>query len=260
MLLKRTITVAAIALAMAMGVGTTYAQEKKSKKCKKTEKSCHKQDYGKPIDVVTKADKGAFAVIPLPYDYDAVADYIDAETMYIHFSKHYVGYLHNLNKAVAGTPYASQSIEEVLKNLDPNNAALRNNAGGYYNHNMYFGVISPKGGGEPKGTLMEAIKRDFGSFENFKKAFAEAGSKRFGSGWAFLVVNDEKLSVVSTANQDNPLMPNIGVSGVPILAMDVWEHAYYLKYQNKRGDYIANFFNVIDWDKVAELYGKTLYK
>ena len=107
---------------------------------------------------------------------------------------------------------------------------------------------------------MEAIKRDFGSFENFKKAFAEAGSKRFGSGWAFLVVNDEKLSVVSTANQDNPLMPNIGVSGVPILAMDVWEHAYYLKYQNKRGDYIANFFNVIDWDKVAELYGKTLYK
>ena len=137
---------------------------------------------------------------------------------------------------------------------------MRTNAGGYYNHNMYFGVISPKGGGEPKGTLMEAIKRDFGSFENFKKAFAEAGSKRFGSGWAFLVVNDEKLSVVSTANQDNPLMPNIGVSGVPILAMDVWEHAYYLKYQNKRGDYIANFFNVIDWDKVAELYGKTLYK
>ena len=174
--------------------------------------------------------------------------------MFIHFSKHYVGYLNNLNKAVEGKPQAKQSIEEVLKTMDMSNAALRNNAGGYYNHTLYFGLISPKGGGEPTGALAEAIKRDFGSFENFKKAFSDAGAKRFGSGWAWLVVKDGKLQVVSTANQDCPLMPNLEVSGTPILAMDVWEHAYYLKYQNKRGDYIANFFNVIDWNKVAELY------
>lgn len=244
--LKNAITLCAVALAAVITTSDLYAQKKK------------KTAYGHPTEVTANA--GAFAVVPLKYEYNAVEKYIDAETMFIHFSKHYVGYLNNLNKAVEGTPKAAMTIEEVLRTMDMNNAALRNNAGGYYNHNMYFDVISPKGGGMPQGTLAAAIDRDFGSFENFKKAFAEAGAKRFGSGWAWLVVNNEKLQVVSTANQDNPLMPGLGVTGTPILAMDVWEHAYYLKYQNKRGDYITNFFNVINWDRVAELYSQTLAK
>lgn len=244
--LKNAITLCAVALAAVITTGDLYAQKKK------------KTAYGHPTEVTANA--GAFAVVPLKYEYNAVEKYIDAETMFIHFSKHYVGYLNNLNKAVEGTPKAAMTIEEVLRTMDMNNATLRNNAGGYYNHNMYFDVISPKGGGMPQGTLAAAIDRDFGSFENFKKAFADAGAKRFGSGWAWLVVNNEKLQVVSTANQDNPLMPGLEVTGTPILAMDVWEHAYYLKYQNKRGDYITNFFNVINWDRVAELYSQTLAK
>ncbi|GIJ97337.1 superoxide dismutase [Capnocytophaga stomatis] len=237
--------------------GELYAQvKKKEKTCSKKEtcaKSCSKTaDYGKPSDV--KANEGTFKIVPLKYDYNAVDSYIDAQTMFIHFSKHYVGYLNNLNKAVEGKPQAGQSIEQVLKGLDMSNATLRNNAGGYYNHNMYFDVISPKGGGQPTGVLAEAINLDFGSFENFKKLFSEAGAKRFGSGWAWLVVKDGKLQIGSTANQDNPLMPGLEISGQPILGMDVWEHAYYLKYQNKRGDYVTNFFNVIDWERVAELY------
>jgi superoxide dismutase [Mn] len=244
--LKNAITLCAVALATVITTGDLYAQKKK------------KTAYGHPTEVTANA--GAFAVVPLKYEYNAVEKYIDAETMFIHFSKHYVGYLNNLNKAVEGTPKAAMTIEEVLRTMDMNNATLRNNAGGYYNHNMYFDVISPKGGGMPQGTLAAAIDRDFGSFENFKKAFAEAGAKRFGSGWAWLVVNNGKLQVVSTANQDNPLMPGLEVTGTPILAMDVWEHAYYLKYQNKRGDYITNFFNVINWDRVAELYSQTLAK
>lgn len=244
--LKNAITLCAVALAAVITTSDLYAQKKK------------KTAYGHPTEVTANA--GAFAVVPLKYEYNAVEKYIDAETMFIHFSKHYVGYLNNLNKAVEGTPKAAMTIEEVLRTMDMNNATLRNNAGGYYNHNMYFDVISPKGGGMPQGTLAAAIDRDFGSFENFKKAFADAGAKRFGSGWAWLVVNNEKLQVVSTANQDNPLMPGLGVTGTPILAMDVWEHAYYLKYQNKRGDYITNFFNVINWDRVAELYSQTLAK
>ena len=244
--LKNAITLCAVALAAVITTSDLYAQKKK------------KTAYGHPTEVTANA--GAFAVVPLKYEYNAVEKYIDAETMFIHFSKHYVGYLNNLNKAVEGTPKAAMTIEEVLRTMDMNNATLRNNAGGYYNHNMYFDVISPKGGGMPQGTLAAAIDRDFGSFENFKKAFADAGAKRFGSGWAWLVVNNEKLQVVSTANQDNPLMPGLEVTGTPILAMDVWEHAYYLKYQNKRGDYITNFFNVINWERVAELYSQTLAK
>lgn len=231
--------------------GELYAQKKKKEtRQAKTEKV----NYGSPSEV--KANEGAFKIVPLNYGYDAVSSYIDQETMFIHFSKHYVGYLNNLNKAVEGKAQANQSIEQVLKTLDMNNATLRNNAGGYYNHNLYFDVISPKGGGMPTGTLATAINNEFGSFENFKKLFAEAGGKRFGSGWAWLVVNNGKLQIGSTANQDNPLMPGLEISGTPILGMDVWEHAYYLKYQNKRGDYIQNFFNVIDWNKVAELYNK----
>lgn len=214
-------------------------------------------DFGKPSDVT--ANEGTFKLKTLKYNYDALSKYIDSKTMYVHFSKHYVGYLNNLNKAVEGKPQAKMSIEEVLKSMDMSNAALRNNAGGYYNHNLYFEMMTPNSSGKPSGKLAVAIDRDFGSFENFKKQFSDAGAKQFGSGWAWLVSDASgKLKVGSTANQDNPLMPGMSISGSPVLAMDVWEHAYYLKYQNKRADYIDAFFNVIDWNVVSDYYEKAM--
>ena len=214
-------------------------------------------DFGKPSDVT--ANEGAFKIKTLKHNYDAFSKYIDAKTMYVHFSKHYVGYLNNLNKAVEGKPQANMTIEQLLKTLDTSNAMLRNNAGGYYNHNLYFELMTPNSTGKPSGKLADAINRDFGSFENFKKQFSEAGAKQFGSGWAWLVTDSSgKLKVGSTANQDNPLMPGMSISGNPILAMDVWEHAYYLKYQNKRADYIDAFFNVIDWNIVSDYYEKAM--
>ena len=215
-------------------------------------------DFGKPSDVT--ANDGAFKIKTLKHNYDAFSKYIDAKTMYVHFSKHYVGYLNNLNKAVEGKkPQANMTIEQVLKTLDTSNAMLRNNAGGYYNHNLYFELMTPNSTGKPSGKLADAINRDFGSFENFKKQFSDAGAKQFGSGWAWLVSDSSgKLKVGSTANQDNPLMPGMSISGSPILAMDVWEHAYYLKYQNKRADYIDAFFNVIDWNVVSDYYEKAM--
>lgn len=214
-------------------------------------------DFGKPSDVT--ANDGAFKIKTLKHNYDAFSKYIDAKTMYVHFSKHYVGYLNNLNKAVEGKPQANMTIEQLLKTLDTSNAMLRNNAGGYYNHNLYFELMTPNATGKPNGKLADAINRDFGSFENFKKQFSDAGAKQFGSGWAWLVTDSSgKLKVGSTANQDNPLMPGMSISGNPILAMDVWEHAYYLKYQNKRADYIDAFFNVIDWNVVSDYYEKAM--
>ena len=214
-------------------------------------------DFGKPSDVT--ANDGAFKIKTLKHNYDAFSKYIDAKTMYVHFSKHYVGYLNNLNKAVEGKPQANMTIEQLLKTLDTSNAMLRNNAGGYYNHNLYFELMTPNSTGKPSGKLADAINRDFGSFENFKKQFSDAGTKQFGSGWAWLVSDSSgKLKVGSTANQDNPLMPGMSISGNPILAMDVWEHAYYLKYQNKRADYIDAFFNVIDWNVVSDYYEKAM--
>ena len=214
-------------------------------------------DFGKPSDVT--ANDGAFKIKTLKHNYDAFSKYIDAKTMYVHFSKHYVGYLNNLNKAVEGKPQANMTIEQLLKTLDTSNAMLRNNAGGYYNHNLYFELMTPNSTGKPSGKLADAINRDFGSFENFKKQFSDAGAKQFGSGWAWLVSDSSgKLKVGSTANQDNPLMPGMSISGNPILAMDVWEHAYYLKYQNKRADYIEAFFNVIDWNAASDYYEKAM--
>ena len=214
-------------------------------------------DFGKPSDVT--ANDGAFKIKTLKHNYDAFSKYIDAKTMYVHFSKHYVGYLNNLNKAVEGKSQANMTIEQLLKTLDTSNAMLRNNAGGYYNHNLYFELMTPNSTGKPSGKLADAINRDFGSFENFKKQFSDAGAKQFGSGWVWLVTDSSgKLKVGSTANQDNPLMPGMSISGNPILAMDVWEHAYYLKYQNKRADYIDAFFNVIDWNRVSEYYEKAM--
>lgn len=247
-LIKTTFAVAAIAFALVSCQNNTGTDATSNDSTATTS-----GDYGKPGDVT--ADTGAFKIVPLAYEYNALGDNIDEQTMFIHFSKHYVGYLNNLNKEVKDKPQAQMSIEDLLKNLDVSNSALRNNAGGYYNHNLYFDVIGPDAGGQPTGELLEAINRDFGSFDEFKKQFSEAGSKQFGSGWAWLVSDGTgKLKVGSTANQDNPLMPGMSISGTPVLGMDVWEHAYYLKYQNKRADYIANFFNVVNWNKVAERY------
>ncbi|MEK9957521.1 MAG: superoxide dismutase [Flavobacteriaceae bacterium] len=197
----------------------------------------------------------AFELPPLPYAYDALEPHIDTRTMEIHHGKHHNGYTTNLNNAIAGTPQENMGIEEILTTLSMDQAALRNNGGGYYNHNLFWESMHPQGGGIPQGALAEAINTSFGSFEGFKDAFAKAAATRFGSGWAWLCVHPGgKLEVCSSANQDNPLMPGIGCGGTPILGLDVWEHAYYLNYQNRRPDYIQAFFNVIHWDKVAERF------
>ncbi len=208
---------------------------------------------GNPDDV--KAEDGPFQVAKLGYAYDALAPYIDAKTMEIHYSKHYKKYIDGLNKAVKGTDLEKKTIEEIFSTLDMENKAVRNNGGGFYNHTFFWEIMGPNAGGAPKGALAEAINKDFGSFDNFKTQFAEAASTQFGSGWAWLVLdNTGKLVVSSTPNQDNPLMPNATVKGKPVLALDVWEHAYYLNYQNKRPDYITAFFNVINWDAVGKKY------
>jgi Fe-Mn family superoxide dismutase len=197
----------------------------------------------------------AFELPQLPYAYDALEPHIDARTMEIHHSKHHNAYTTNLNAAIAGTDLEGKTIENILMNLDMKNMAVRNNGGGFYNHNLYWRVMSPNGGGKPSGDLADAIDAAFGSFDEFKAQFAKAGATRFGSGWAWLCVNEGgKVEVCSTPNQDNPLMPDTGCGGFPILGMDVWEHAYYLNYQNRRPDYIEAFFNVINWEEVARLY------
>jgi len=213
---------------------------------------------GNPEDV--KADKGAFEMLKLPYTYDALAPNIDALTMEVHYSKHYLTYTNNLNKVIAETPELDKlPIEEILKKLDVSNADLRNNAGGFYNHNLFWESMAPKSGGEAKDTLATAIKRDFGTFDNFKIQFENAATKQFGSGWAWLITDKTgKLQVTSTPNQDNPLMPNAVIKGTPILALDVWEHAYYLNYQYKRKKYIDGFFKVINWKKVGERYEEAI--
>ncbi|HEX5743244.1 MAG TPA: superoxide dismutase [Flavobacteriaceae bacterium] len=199
----------------------------------------------------------SFELPKLNYSYDALEPYIDARTMEIHHTKHHQAYINNLNAAVEGTELEGNSIESILSNLDMNNKAVRNNGGGFYNHNLYWAVMSPNGGGKPTGNLGEAINIAFGSFENFKDLFSKAAATQFGSGWAWLCVDkDGKLTVCSTPNQDNTLMPGVGCGGFPILGIDVWEHAYYLNYQNRRPDYINAFFNVINWEVVSERYIK----
>ena len=198
-----------------------------------------------------------FELPSLSYAYDALEPNIDARTMEIHHSKHHNAYTTNLNNAIADTPLINKSIEEILSGLDMENKAVRNNGGGFYNHRLFWKIMSPNGGGIPSGALAEAIDNKFGSFEEFKTTFSKAAATQFGSGWAWLCVKkDGSVDVCATANQDNPLMQDIGCEGVPILGIDVWEHAYYLNYQNKRPDYINAFFNVIDWSMVNELYLK----
>ena len=196
----------------------------------------------------------AFELPKLPYAFDALEPHIDAKTMEIHYSKPPQAYTTNLNAAIEGTDLAGKSIEDILANLDLNNKPVRNNGGGFYNHNLFWEIMAPNAGGEPTGDLAAAINEAFGSFEAFKDAFSKAGATQFGSGWAWLCVKNGKLEVCGTANQDNPLMKGIGCEGTPILGLDVWEHAYYLNYQNRRPDYINAFFNVINWDVVAKKY------
>ncbi|UII29199.1 superoxide dismutase [Fulvivirga maritima] len=196
----------------------------------------------------------AFELPDLPYAHDALEPHIDARTMEIHHGKHHAGYTTKLNGAIEGTDLASKSIESLLAE-DIDNKAIRNNGGGFYNHSLFWKVMSPNGGGEPTGALAEAINAAYGSFEKFKEEFSNAAATQFGSGWAWLCVHKGgKVEVCSTANQDNPLMPGIGCGGTPILGLDVWEHAYYLNYQNKRPDYISAFWNVVNWDQVAKNY------
>ncbi len=197
----------------------------------------------------------AFKLPELGYAYDALEPHIDARTMEIHHSKHHNGYTNNVNNAIASTDLDGKSIEDILTNLDMNNAAVRNNGGGFYNHSLFWSVMNPEGKGRLSGDLADAINDAFGSFDAFKDAFSKAAGTRFGSGWAWLCVHKGgKVEICSTPNQDNPLMPGVGCGGAPILGLDVWEHAYYLNYQNRRPDYINAFFNVINWNEVERRY------
>jgi len=197
---------------------------------------------------------GKFELPKLPYEYDALEPYIDKTTMEIHYTKHHNGYVTNLNNAVAGTDMEGKSLEELLKKVSGLPTAVRNNGGGHYNHSLFWTIMKKGGGGQPEGPLGEAITSSFGSFESFKEQFSKAAATRFGSGWAWLILSGDKLAITSTPNQDNPVMDLAEVKGTPILGLDVWEHAYYLKYQNKRPDYIANWWNVINWEEVSKRF------
>lgn len=199
----------------------------------------------------------SFELPKLPYAFDALEPNIDAKTMEIHHDKHHQGYTNNLNDAIKGTDMEGKTIENILTNLDMENKAVRNNGGGFYNHNLFWKVMSPNGGGIPSDDLAKAIDSSFGSFDAFKEKFSNAAKTQFGSGWAWLCVHKGgKVEVCATPNQDNPLMPTVGCGGTPILGLDVWEHAYYLKYQNKRPDYVEAFWNVINWEEVSANYAK----
>jgi Fe-Mn family superoxide dismutase len=193
-----------------------------------------------------------FTLPPLPYDYDALEPHIDKLTMQIHHDKHHQAYVDNLNKAIAGTENENKSLEELVKNAGQYSAAVRNNGGGHWNHTFFWEIMSPNGGGQPQGKLADAINETFGSLDAMKEKFNAAGAGRFGSGWAWLGVADGKLTICSTPNQDNPLMDVSECKCTPVLGCDVWEHAYYLKYQNKRGDYLKQFWDVVNWQKAAE--------
>ena len=197
----------------------------------------------------------SFQLPDLSYDHDALEPHIDSKTMQIHHGKHHAGYTNKLNAAIEGTDLEGKSIDEILKNLDMNNGAVRNNGGGYYNHCLFWEVMGPNCGGSPTGKIADAINKSFGSFEEFKSKFSSAAATRFGSGWAWLCAHPNgELEICSTANQDNPLMSGQGCGGTPILGLDVWEHAYYLNYQNRRPDYVSAFFNVINWSAVSDKY------
>jgi superoxide dismutase, Fe-Mn family len=206
----------------------------------------------------TKKIAMAHLLPALQYAFDALEPHIDAQTMQIHHDKHHQAYVDNLNKALAGTADEGKTLEELMDNISSYPAAVRNNGGGHYNHSLFWTVLGPNAGGEPTGDLADAINEAFGSFDALKEKMSTAGATRFGSGWAWLLVNDGKLFVSSTPNQDNPLMDIAEVKGQPVLGIDVWEHAYYLKYQNKRPDYLKAIWNVINWDEVSKRYKAAL--
>jgi Fe-Mn family superoxide dismutase len=198
----------------------------------------------------------AFTLPALPYAHNALEPHIDELTMQIHHGKHHQAYVDNLNKAIAGTPNENKSLEELVKSAGAISPAVRNNGGGHWNHSFFWELLAPNAGGQPSGALADAINDVFGSFDSFKEKVNTAGATRFGSGWAWLIINNGTLQVTSTPNQDNPLMDVAEVKGTPILGIDVWEHAYYLKYQNRRPEYLTNIWNVINWNKVAENFAK----
>ena len=198
----------------------------------------------------------AFTLPPLPYGFDALEPHIDSQTMQIHHGKHHQAYVDNLNKAIAGSEHENKSLEELVASAGSISPAVRNNGGGHWNHSFFWEILSPGAGGAPSGKIAEAINSAFGSFDAFKEKLNAAGTTRFGSGWAWLIVKDGKLEVTSTPNQDNPLMDVAEVKGTPVLGVDVWEHAYYLKYQNRRPEYLAAFWNVVNWKKVNEHFEK----
>ena len=199
----------------------------------------------------------AFTLPPLPYGFDALEPHIDSQTMQIHHGKHHQAYVDNLNKAIAGSEHENKSLEELVASAGKISPAVRNNGGGHWNHSFFWEILGPKAGGQPSGKLADAINQTFGSLDGLKEKMNAAGTTRFGSGWAWLIVKDGKLEVTSTPNQDNPLMDVAEVKGKPILGIDVWEHAYYLKYQNRRPEYLTNIWNVINWNKVAEHFEKS---
>jgi Fe-Mn family superoxide dismutase len=214
---------------------------------------------GSPDEI--EAEEGSFKLVKLSYKYDAVSPEIEARTMQIHYSKLYLAFANSLNKTIKNTEFENLTIDEILSKSVADSLNLRNNAGGYYNHSLFFECIGPKAGGQPKDTLAIAITKDFGSFEGFKNQFKNTANRQFGSGWAWLIVDKSgKLQVTTTPDQDNPLMPKAIVSGTPILAIDLWEHAYYLQYQNKRKNYIDAFFNIINWKVVGEKYEEAVKK
>ncbi len=199
----------------------------------------------------------AFTLPPLPYAHEALEPHIDTQTMQIHHGKHHQAYVDNLNKAIAGGEHENKSLEELVKNAGAISPAVRNNGGGHWNHTFFWESLAANAGGQPSGKIADAIKEAFGSFDAFKEKFNASGATRFGSGWAWLILKDGKIDVSSTPNQDNPLMDVAEVKGTPLLGCDVWEHAYYLKYQNRRPEYLAAFWNVVNWDKVNERFGNS---
>jgi Fe-Mn family superoxide dismutase len=211
--------------------------------------------------VKTNAQTNSFEFPALPYSYDALEPYIDKATMEIHYDRHFRAYYNNFIKAVNENNLNGKSLEEIFSDISKYPASVRNNGGGYYNHSLFWTIMAPNAGGKPEGKLMDAVTITFGSFENFVKDFEKAAATQFGSGWAWLIVDENnQLAILQLPNQDNPLMDISPKKGTPILAIDVWEHAYYLKYQNKRADYITNFWNVVNWAKVSELYLEALKK
>lgn len=218
--------------------------------------AAEKVAVGNPDDV--KAEEGTFEIQPLDYSYDALSPYITARTMELHYSKHYLTYTNNLNRVIKDTEWESASIEDILSDLPSKNATLRNNAGGYYNHNLFWKSINPKPG-TISDTLKKAIEREFETVDNFKVQFADAAEKQFGSGWAWLITDKSgRLQITTTSNQDNPLMPNAEISGTPILAIDVWEHAYYLDYQYQRRKYINAILKILNWAHISERYEQAI--